>query len=113
MSTDGRITELRAKYVPLRRLGDVERSGTPTTGVAGDLRIRVDPATVRVVDALERSDVGAELPTPAGIEARAAVRRYEIVTFGGRPSAETTPVLASRGLVDHGAAPTTNPRRHR
>ncbi|WP_242455909.1 glutamine synthetase family protein [Mycolicibacterium sp. P1-18] len=59
----------RAKYVPLRRLGDFQRSGmgvspswsvfcvdtgiafTPTIGVAGDLRIRIDPATVRVVDA--------------------------------------------------------------
>lgn len=58
----------RAKYVPLRRLGDFQRSGmgvspswsvfcvdsgiafTPTIGVAGDLRIRIDPATARVVD---------------------------------------------------------------
>ncbi|HYO02470.1 MAG TPA: glutamine synthetase family protein [Mycobacterium sp.] len=58
----------RAKYVPLRRLGDFQRSGmgvspswsvfcvdsgiafTPTIGVVGDLRIRIDPATVRVVD---------------------------------------------------------------
>jgi glutamine synthetase len=58
----------RAKYVPLRRLGDFQRSGmgvspswsvfcvdsgiafTPTIGVAGDLRIRIDPATVRVID---------------------------------------------------------------
>lgn len=87
MSIDDRITDLRAKgvelvagsvtdpagvtrakYVPLRRLGDFERSGmgvspswsvfcvdsgiafTPTIGVAGDLRIRIDPATARVVD---------------------------------------------------------------
>jgi glutamine synthetase len=58
----------RAKYVPLRRLGDCQRSGmgvspswsvfcvdsgiafTPTIGVAGDLRIRIDPADVRVID---------------------------------------------------------------
>ncbi|MCW2733108.1 MAG: glutamine synthetase, catalytic region [Mycobacterium sp.] len=58
----------RAKYVPLRRLGDFQRSGmgvspswsvfcvdsgiafTPTIGVVGDLRIRIDPATVRVID---------------------------------------------------------------
>ena len=58
----------RAKYVPLRRLGDFQRSGmgvspswsvfcvdsgiafTPTIGVAGDLRIRIDPATARVID---------------------------------------------------------------
>jgi glutamine synthetase len=69
----GSVTDLagvtRAKYVPLRRLGDFQRSGmgvspswsvfcvdsgiafTPTIGVAGDLRIRIDPANVRVVDA--------------------------------------------------------------
>ncbi|MET0454880.1 MAG: glutamine synthetase family protein [Mycobacterium sp.] len=59
----------RAKYVPLRRLGDFQRSGmgvspswsvfcvdsgiafTPTIGVAGDLRIRIDPADARVVEA--------------------------------------------------------------
>ena len=68
----GSLTDLagvtRAKYVPLRRLGDFQRSGmgvspswsvfcvdsgiafTPTLGVIGDLRIRIDPATVRVVD---------------------------------------------------------------
>jgi glutamine synthetase len=58
----------RAKYVPLRRLGDFQRSGMgvspswsvfcvdsgiafiPTIGVAGDLRIRIDPATARVID---------------------------------------------------------------
>ena len=58
----------RAKYVPVGRLGDFQRSGmgvspswsvfcvdsgiafTPSIGVAGDLRIRIDPATVRIVD---------------------------------------------------------------
>nr|WP_237573005.1 glutamine synthetase family protein [Mycolicibacterium lacusdiani] len=58
----------RAKYVPLRRLGDFHRSGmgvspswsvfcvdtgiafTPTIGVAGDLRIRINPADVRLID---------------------------------------------------------------
>jgi glutamine synthetase len=68
----GSVTDLagvtRAKYVPLRRLGDFQRSGmgvspswsvfcvdsgiafTPTIGVAGDLRIRIDPAEARVVE---------------------------------------------------------------
>lgn len=87
MSIDDRIAELRAKgvelvagsvtdpagvtrakYVPLRRLGDFQRSGmgvspswsvfcvdsgiafTPTIGVAGDLRIRIDPTTAQVID---------------------------------------------------------------
>jgi glutamine synthetase len=69
----GSVTDLagvtRAKYVPLRRLGDFQRSGmgvspswsvfcvdtgiafTPTIGVAGDLRIRIDPADLRLVEA--------------------------------------------------------------
>ncbi|WP_197379277.1 glutamine synthetase family protein [Mycolicibacterium mengxianglii] len=87
MSNDDRIDELRAegvelvagsvtdpagvtraKYVPLRRLGDFQRSGmgvspswsvfcvdsgiafTPTIGVDGDLRIRIDPADTRIID---------------------------------------------------------------
>jgi glutamine synthetase len=59
----------RAKYVPVRRLGDFQRSGmgvspswsvfcvdsgiafTPSIGVAGDLRIRIDPAEVQEIDA--------------------------------------------------------------
>jgi glutamine synthetase len=69
----GSVTDLagvtRAKYVPLRRLGDFHRSGmgvspswsvfcvdsgiafTPTIGVTGDLRIRIDPVDVCVIDA--------------------------------------------------------------
>jgi glutamine synthetase len=68
----GSVTDLagvtRAKYVPLRRLDAFQRSGTgvspswsvfcvdsgiaftPKIGVAGDLRIRIDPADLRVVD---------------------------------------------------------------
>jgi glutamine synthetase len=68
----GSVTDLggvtRAKYVPLRRLGDFARSGagvspswsvfcvdtgiafTPDIGVVGDLRIRIDPADVRLID---------------------------------------------------------------
>lgn len=68
----GSVTDLggvtRAKYVPVHRLGDFERSGmgvspswsvfcvdsgiafTPSIGVAGDLRIRLDPADVRVIE---------------------------------------------------------------
>ncbi|QZY43639.1 type I glutamate--ammonia ligase [Mycolicibacterium austroafricanum] len=69
----GSVTDLagvtRAKYVPVARLGAFARSGmgvspswsvfcvdsgiafTPTIGVAGDLRIRIDPEDLRVVDA--------------------------------------------------------------
>jgi glutamine synthetase len=68
----GSVTDLggvtRAKYVPLRRLGDFARSGmgvspswsvfcvdsgiafTPDIGVVGDLRIRIDPTDVRLID---------------------------------------------------------------
>src|SRR3954468_4848779 len=68
----GSITDLagvtRAKYVPLRRLASFQRSGmgvspswsvfcvdsgiafTENIGVDGDLRIRIDPADLRVVD---------------------------------------------------------------
>jgi glutamine synthetase len=68
----GSVTDLggvtRAKYVPLRRLGDFARSGmgvspswsvfcvdsgiafTPNIGVVGDLRIRIDPIDVRLID---------------------------------------------------------------
>jgi len=45
------------------------------------------------VDALERSEVAAELLTPEMIEAVVAVRRHELATYGGRPPAETTQAL--------------------
>jgi glutamine synthetase len=45
------------------------------------------------LDALERSDVAAELLTPEMIEAVVAVRRHELATYGGRPAAETTQAL--------------------
>jgi glutamine synthetase len=68
----GSITDLagvtRAKYVPLRRLESFQRAGmgvspswsvfcvdsgiafTPNIGVDGDLRIRIDPADLRLID---------------------------------------------------------------
>ncbi|WP_044514712.1 type I glutamate--ammonia ligase [Mycolicibacterium septicum] len=68
----GSLTDLagvtRAKYVPLQRLSAFEKSGmgvspswsvfcvdsgiafTPDIGVVGDLRIRIDPADLRVID---------------------------------------------------------------
>jgi glutamine synthetase len=69
----GSVTDLagvtRAKYVPLQRVGAFQRSGmgvspswsvfcvdsgiafTPSIGVVGDLRIRIDPAELRQVEA--------------------------------------------------------------
>ena len=117
MSSDDLITELRAsgvelvagsvtdpagvtraKYVPLRRLGDFQRSGmgvspswsvfcvdggiafTPTIGVAGDLRIRIDPATVRVVDhgiAWAPGNLTDQAGDPAPLCTRDALARAE------------------------------------
>ena len=72
----GSITDLagvtRAKYVPLRRLESFQRAGmgvspswsvfcvdsgiafTPNIGVDGDLRIRIDPADLRLIDGRHR-----------------------------------------------------------
>ena len=80
----GSITDLagvtRAKYVPLRRLGHFQRAGmgvspswsvfcvdsgiafTPTIGVVGDLRIRIDPADLRLIE--RRRRLGARQPAP-------------------------------------------------
>jgi len=88
----------RAKYVPLRRLGDFQRSGmgvspswsvfcvdsgiafTPTIGVAGDLRIRIDPDTVRLVDdgiAWAPGDLTDQAGDPAPLCPRSLLRHTE------------------------------------
>ena len=46
-----------------------------------------------VIEALEASTTAAELLTPAVIEGLAAVRRYELTTYGDRPPAETSQAL--------------------
>lgn len=98
----GSITDLagvtRAKYVPLRRLPAFERSGmgvspswsvfcvdsgiafTPTIGVAGDLRIRIDPADVRVVDdgvAWAPGNLGDQEGNPAPLCTRTLLAGFE------------------------------------
>jgi glutamine synthetase len=45
------------------------------------------------IDALESSSTAAELLTPPIIEGLAAVRRYEITTYGDREPADTTQAL--------------------
>jgi glutamine synthetase len=45
------------------------------------------------IEALETSQIAAELLTPAVIEGVAAVRRHELTTYGDRPPAETTQAL--------------------
>lgn len=98
----GSVTDLagvtRAKYVPLRRLGDFANSGmgvspswsvfcvdsgiafTPTIGVAGDLRIRIDPSDVRVIDtgvAWAPGNLSDQQGTPAALCLRSLLARTE------------------------------------
>ena len=98
----GSVTDLagvtRAKYVPLRRLGAFADSGmgvspswsvfcvdsgiafTPSIGVVGDLRIRIDPAEVRVIeDGLAWAPGGLydQFGHPAPLCVRALLRAVE------------------------------------
>jgi glutamine synthetase len=98
----GSITDLagvtRAKYVPLRRLEAFRRSGmgvspswsvfcvdsgiafTPNIGVDGDLRIRIDPAELRLVDdgvAWAPGDLTDQQGRPAGLCTRSLLKGVE------------------------------------
>jgi glutamine synthetase len=98
----GSLTDLagvtRAKYVPVARLHAFERSGmgvstswsvfcvdsgiafTPTIGVAGDLRIRIDSADVRVIDdgvAWAPGDLHDQHGNPAALCVRSLLARTE------------------------------------
>jgi glutamine synthetase len=98
----GSVTDLggvtRAKYVPLRRLGDFVRSGmgvspswsvfcvdsgiafTPNIGVVGDLRIRIDPIDVRLIDdgvAWAPGDLDDQQGVPAPLCVRSLLARTE------------------------------------
>lgn len=98
----GSITDLagvtRAKYVPARRLESFQRAGmgvspswsvfcvdsgiafTPNIGVDGDLRIRIDPADLRLVDdgvAWAPGDLTAQEGTPADLCTRSLLKRVE------------------------------------
>lgn len=88
----------RGKYVPVRRLGDFQRSGmgvspswsvfcvdtgiafTPAIGVAGDLRIRIDPADVRLIGdgiAWAPGSLGDQHGEPAALCTRSLLARAE------------------------------------
>jgi len=98
----GSITDLagvtRAKYVPLRRLAAFVRAGmgvspswsvfcvdsgiafTPSIGVVGDLRIRIDPADLRHVDdgvAWAPGDLHDQQGSPAPLCVRTLLARTE------------------------------------
>lgn len=149
MSTDDRITELRAKgielvagsvtdpagvtrakYVPLRRLGDFQRSGmgvspswsvfcvdsgiafTPTIGVTGDLRIRVDPATVQVVDdgiAWAPGNLTDQAGDPAPLCTRDALARAERAAADRGLTALVGAELEATMLAPDGGPASTGP----
>lgn len=98
----GSITDLagvtRAKYAPLRRLEAFQRSGmgvspswsvfcvdsgiafTPNIGVDGDLRIRIDPADLRLVDdgiAWAPGDLTDQQGAPAALCTRSLLKGIE------------------------------------
>ncbi|KRE29911.1 glutamine synthetase [Mycobacterium sp. Soil538] len=98
----GSVTDLagvtRAKYVPASRLDAFARSGmgvspswsvfcvdsgiafTPTIGVAGDLRIRIDPDDLRVVEdgvAWAPGSLNDQYGRPAALCTRTLLARYE------------------------------------
>ncbi|WP_319450836.1 MULTISPECIES: glutamine synthetase family protein [unclassified Mycobacterium] len=107
----GSVTDLggvtRAKYVPLRRIGAFARSGmgvspswsvfcvdsgiafTPKIGVVGDLRIRIDPIDVRLIDDGVAWAPG-DLDDQQGVSAPLCVRSLLARTEAG---------LADRGLT--------------
>ncbi|GAB7067049.1 glutamine synthetase family protein [Mycolicibacterium hodleri] len=149
MSTDDRIAELRAKgvelvagsvtdpagvtrakYVPLRRLGDFQRSGmgvspswsvfcvdsgiafTPTIGVAGDLRIRLDPADVRVVDdgiAWAPGNLTDQAGDPAPLCTRDALARAERAAADRGLTALVGAELEATMLAPDGGPASTGP----
>ena len=98
----GSVTDLagvtRAKYVPLHRVGAFQRSGmgvspswsvfcvdsgiafTPSIGVVGDLRIRIDPSELRHVDAgvaWAPGNLHDQQGSPAPLCARSLLARTE------------------------------------
>lgn len=98
----GSVTDLagvtRAKYVPVSRLGAFARGGmgvspswsvfcvdsgiafTPSIGVAGDLRIRIDPEDLRVVEdgvAWAPGSLHDQYGEPAPLCTRTLLARYE------------------------------------
>ena len=129
----GSLTDLagvtRAKYVPLRRLGDFQRSGmgvspswsvfcvdsgialTPTIGVAGDLRIRIDPSEVRMIDAgiaWAPGNLTLQSGAPAPLCVRSLLARTEQAAADRGLSALVGAELECTMLASDGTAATTD-----
>jgi glutamine synthetase len=68
-----------------------EVADNPAQATAPPPPLTTDQRTA--IEALENSQIAAELLTPAVIEGVAAVRRHELTTYGDRPPAETTQAL--------------------
>jgi glutamine synthetase len=130
----GSVTDLggvtRAKYVPLRRIGDFARSGmgvspswsvfcvdtgiafTPNIGVVGDLRIRIDPIDVRLIDDGVAWAPGA-LDDQQGVPAPLCVRSLLARTERGLTDRGLTALLGAElectMLAPDGGPATTEP----
>jgi glutamine synthetase len=68
-----------------------EVADNPAQAAAPPPPLTTDQRTA--IEALETSQIAAELLTPAVIEGVVAVRRHELSTYGDRPPAETTQAL--------------------
>lgn len=120
----------RGKYVPLRRLGDFHRSGmgvspswsvfcvdtgiafTPTIGVAGDLRIRIEPADVRLIDdglAWAPGNLTEQQGTPAALCARSLLARTEAAAAERGLTVRVGGELECTMLAADGGPATTEP----
>ena len=130
----GSVTDLggvtRAKYVPLRRLGDFARSGmgvspswsvfcvdtgiafTPSIGVIGDLRIRIDPADVRVIDdgvAWAPGTLNDQQGMPAPLCVRSILARTERAAVDRGLTARLGAELECTMLAPDGGQASTDP----
>jgi glutamine synthetase len=120
----------RAKYVPLRRLGDFQRSGmgvspswsvfcvdsgiafTPTIGVAGDLRIRIDPADVRLIETgigWAPGNLTNQDGSPAPLCARSLLARAEASAAAAGLTALVGAELECTMLAADGSPASTDP----
>lgn len=130
----GSVTDLagvtRAKYVPVSRLGAFTRAGmgvspswsvfcvdsgiafTPSIGVAGDLRIRIDPDDVRVVEdgvAWAPGSLNDQYGEPAPLCTRTLLARYERAATDHGLDVQMGAELECTMLAADGGPATTEP----
>lgn len=130
----GSVTDLagvtRAKYVPVSRLGAFTRAGmgvspswsvfcvdsgiafTPSIGVAGDLRIRIDPDDVRVVEdgvGWAPGSLNDQYGEPAPLCTRTLLARYERAATDHGLDVQMGAELECTMLAADGGPATTEP----